>query len=133
MSLSGKLAATVGAVLHGKLYIVGGYVWHLAEYSDAVFVYDTGSGASRDSGRYGEDISKNSLNIKLKKVKNRRKKSIDVTDNNDDARSNGNTTSAKKNTDNRQRDSWALLPSRLLIGRSSHACVAYQEKLWIAG
>jgi Kelch motif len=72
-SLPGKLAAVVGSILNDKIYITGGYDWHLAEYSDAVFVYD--------------------------EVKN----------------------------------DWQVLDCRLRIGRSSHACIAFKGKLWVAG
>ena len=74
--LPGKLAAVVGAVLNGKIYIVGGYDWHLAKYSDAVFEME----ASSDG-----DVS------------------------------------------------WTQLDCRMRMGRSSHACVAFQDKLWVAG
>ena len=39
-NLPGRLAAVVGAILHNKLYILGGYDWHSAEYSDKFFCYD---------------------------------------------------------------------------------------------
>ena len=74
--LPGKLAAVVGAVLDGKIYIVGGYDWHLATYSDAV---------------YAMDVDSSGLVI------------------------------------------WELLKCRLRMGRSSHACVAFEGKLWVAG
>jgi hypothetical protein len=73
--LPGKLAAVVGAVLNGNVYIVGGYDWHLAKYSDAVFEMDVVEGL--------------------------------VT--------------------------WTQLDCRMRMGRSSHACVAFQNKLWVAG
>ena len=74
--LPGKLAAVVGAIMDGKLYIVGGYDWHLATYSDAV---------------YTMDVDETGL------------------------------------------VAWELLKCRLRMGRSSHACVAFQGKLWVAG
>ena len=39
-NLPGRLAAVVGAILDNKMYILGGYDWHSAEYSDKFFCYD---------------------------------------------------------------------------------------------
>ena len=62
----GKLAATVGTVLNDKLYIVGGYDWHLAEYSDAVYLLQKKEriGASKSNN----NNSKNAINSNKPKI-----------------------------------------------------------------
>ena len=69
------------AVLDGKIYIVGGYDWYLATYSDAVYTMEVDETAADSSGLVA----------------------------------------------------WELLKCRLRMGRSSHACVAFEGKLWVAG
>ena len=84
--LPGKLAAVVGAVFNGKVYVIGGYDWHSCQCSDAVFVMDSGGGDGEEEGGVGGG-----------------------------------------------RVVWTQLDCRLRMGRSSHACVAFQGKLWVAG
>ena len=91
--LPGKLAAVVGAVFNGKVYITGGYDWHSCSCSDAVFVMDVVDVAG-EAGE-GEDGATEGL-------------------------PGGHVV-------------WTQLDSRLRMGRSSHACVAFQGKLWVAG
>jgi hypothetical protein len=121
--------------LNEKLYIIGGYDWHLAEYSDAVFL-----------------LQKKEKNVSLKNLNSSIPISVTNNNNNNNSTSsmniksntNSNTNNSSNNTNinsnNKSNKSvlktefkWILQESRLLQGRSSHACVSFEGKIWIAG
>jgi hypothetical protein len=116
---AGKVASVVGTVLNEKLYIVGGYDWHLAEYSDTVYI----------------------LQKKEKNINNNSNNNNNSSNNNTSQKNNTNLNinSIMKNISNKGKTSpktefkWILQESRLLEGRSSHACVTFLGKIWIAG
>ena len=98
--------------MNEKLYIVGGYDWHLAEYSDAVFLLQ-------------------------KKEKNVPSKNANSPLPNFNGNGNGGNLKTNNNKSNKggtkTEFKWILQESRLLQGRSSHACVSFAGKIWIAG
>ena len=96
--------------MNEKLYIIGGYDWHLAEYSDAVFLLQ----------KKEKNIPSKNLNVNNSTINN----------------NNGNlkSTNNKSNKGGMKTEfKWILQECRLLQGRSSHACVSYSGKIWIAG
>lgn len=113
--------------MNEKLYIIGGYDWHLAEYSDAVFL-----------------LQKKEKNVSSKNLNSTIPISIANTNNNNVNNSvnmknntNSNTNNSSNNKSNKSvlktEFKWILQESRLLQGRSSHACVSFEGKIWIAG
>lgn len=132
---SGKLAAAVGTVLNEKLYIIGGYDWHLAEYSDAVFLLQ----------KKEKNISSKNLNsiipMSAANNNNNNNSSMIVKSSNNSTNVSHNSTNVGHNSGNNKSNKsilkteykWILQESRLLQGRSSHACVSFEGKIWIAG
>ena len=117
----------VGTVLNEKLYIVGGYDWHLAEYSDTVYILQ----------KKEKNINNNSNNTNNSNNSNNNSNNNNNTSQKNNA--NNNNNNIVKNASNKGKISpktefkWILQESRLLEGRSSHACVTFLGKIWIAG
>jgi hypothetical protein len=132
--LLGKVASVVGTVLNEKLYIVGGYDWHLAEYSDTVYILH----------KKEKNINNNSNNNNNNGNNNSSSYNNNINNNNNSNTSQRNNANINinniiKNISNKGKPSsktefkWILQESRLLEGRSSHACVTFLGKIWIAG
>ena len=119
----------VGTVLNEKLYIVGGYDWHLAEYSDTVYILQ----------KKEKNTNNNSNNSNINNNSNSNNNNSTSQKNSTNSNNNNNNNNILKNVSNKGKISpktefkWILQESRLLEGRSSHACVTFMGKIWIAG
>ena len=125
--------------MNEKLYIIGGYDWHLAEYSDAVFLLQKKE-KNVSSKNLNSIIPINVTNINNNNVNNSVNMKNNNNDNNNNTSNNTNTNASSNNSNNKSNKSvlktefkWILQESRLLQGRSSHACVSFEGKIWIAG
>ena len=127
--------------MNEKLYIIGGYDWHLAEYSDAVFLLQKKE-KNVSSKNLNSIIPINVTNNNNNNVNNsvNMKNNNNNNNNNNNTSNNTNTNASSNNSNNKSNKSvlktefkWILQESRLLQGRSSHACVSFEGKIWIAG
>lgn len=121
--------------MNEKLYIIGGYDWHLAEYSDAVFLLQKKE-KNVSSKNLNSIIPLSLTNMNSNNINN----SVNMKNNTNSNTNNSSASTSNNNSNNKSNKSvlktefkWILQESRLLQGRSSHACVSFEGKIWIAG
>ena len=124
-------------------------MWHLAEYSDSVFLYENNAIENNtiddslccDCESFCTCEGECERECKCECASNDRRNNQNNVHNNDGNNCSDNdnifdkNNKNKKNSENIEKhtDRWTLLEARLLVGRSSHACVGFKGKLWIAG